>query len=444
MKSFRTLAASFVIILMAVNLAFAQNGRPLTLEECVKLALDSNSQLLNAERRVHVAESGVTIARANLLPRVNANFGSSRTREVFAETRTVLNAGNLFRTDGTYYNFHRAAISLNQTVFDFGATWNSIRQANSVKDASDFTFQSTKQTTIASVHEGYYQLLKDLRLLEVTREAVRQNEEQLKLTESRYEIGAAPQGEVFRTRTTLGDAKIELIRQENAVRNSQAALNVVLGRNPDAPVEVTDLPDVDVTKSYDTDQVMQKALQNNPGLRRYDADMKAASQGMKMARTQFLPTLSLSASYSRSDPNFDPVYSNFDKTFNANVSANVSWNLFNGFADKAEVDRESANYRIARENKIEQERLLRQQVQQAVFNLEATREISTLNKDNLVSAEEDLRLAQERYRVGAGTLLDVITAQVSLTRAKSTLVRAKYDAKIAEAQLEAAMGTLGQ
>ncbi|MGH7455660.1 MAG: TolC family protein, partial [bacterium] len=82
MKFFRTLIACFVIVLMAVNLASAQNGRPLTLEECVKLALDSNSQLLNAERRVHVAESGVTIARANLLPRVNANFSSSRTREV--------------------------------------------------------------------------------------------------------------------------------------------------------------------------------------------------------------------------------------------------------------------------------------------------------------------------------------------------------------------------
>jgi TolC family type I secretion outer membrane protein len=433
-----------VALLLTANLAFAQNGRPLTLDECVKLALDNNSQLLNAERRVHVAESGVTIARANLLPRVNANLASSRSREVFRETRTVLNAGKLFQTAGTYYNFHRASISLNQTVFDFGATWNSIRQANFTKEASDFTFQTTKQTTILSVHERYYQLLKDLRLLEVAREAVRQNEEQLKLTESRYEIGAAPQGEVFKTKTALGDAKISLIQQENAVRNSRAALNVVLGRNPDVPLEVTDLPDVDVTKSYDMNQVMQKALQSNPGLRRYDADMKAASQGVKMARTQFLPTLSLNATYSRSDPNFDPVYSNFDKTFNASISASVSWNLFNGFADKAEIDRESANYRIARENQIEQERLLRQQVQQAMLNLEATREISTLNKDNLVSAEEDLRLAQERYRVGAGTLLDVITAQVSLTRAQSTLVRAKYDAKIAEAQLEEAMGTLGQ
>jgi TolC family type I secretion outer membrane protein len=433
-----------LLIAFAASSAFAQNGRPLTLDECVKIALEKNSQLLNAERRVRVAESGVTIARANLLPRLNSNFSSSRTREVFRETRTVLNAGNLFQTAGTYYNFHSASFSLNQTVFDFGATWNSIRQANSSKEASDFTFRSTKQTTIASVYERYYQLLKDIRLLEVAREAVRQNEEQLKLTESRYEIGAAPQGEVFRTKTTLGDAKISLIQQENAVRISQATLNVTLGFNPDVPLEITDPPDVDTPKTYDKAQVMQKALQNNPGLHRYDADMKAASYGLKVAKTQFLPTLSINASYARSDPNFDPVYSNFDKTFNARVSASVSWNLFNGFADKADVDREAANYSIARESKIEQERLLRQQVQQAVFNLEAAREISTLNNDNLLSAEEDMRLAQERYRVGAGTLLDVITAQVNLTRAKSTLVRAKYDAKIAEAQLEAAMGTLGQ
>jgi outer membrane protein TolC len=60
----------------------------------------------------------------------------------------------------------------------------------------------------------------------------------------------------------------------------------------------------------------------------------------------------------------------------------------------------------------------------------------------LKSAEEDLRLAQERYRVGAGTLLDIITAQVNVTNAKATLVNAKYDMMIARAQLKAAMGTL--
>jgi outer membrane protein TolC len=55
-----------------------------------------------------------------------------------------------------------------------------------------------------------------------------------------------------------------------------------------------------------------------------------------------------------------------------------------------------------------------------------------------------LRLAEERYRVGAGTLLDIINAQVNVTRSRSTFVRAKYDSMIALAQLQASMGTLGK
>ncbi|MGH7451055.1 MAG: TolC family protein, partial [bacterium] len=67
-----------------------------------------------------------------------------------------------------------------------------------------------------------------------------------------------------------------------------------------------------------------------------------------------------------------------------------------------------------------------------------------INNENVASAQEDLRLAEERYRIGAGTLLDIINAQVNVTRSRSTLVRTKYDSMIALAQLQAIMGTLGK
>ena len=294
------------------------------------------------------------------------------------------------------------------------------------------------------MHERYYQLLKDLRLVEVFREAANLSEEQLKRTQSMFEIGSVSQGDVFRAKTTFGTDKISLIQQENAVKNSRAALNVALGRAADAPLEIADFAEVEVPRTYEMNQVMQTAVQNNPNLKRYEASMSAASYGVKVGKAQYLPSVNFSASYRRSDQEASKVYSDLDKNFTASIGLGVDLNLFNGFADKARVDREAANYHIARENMIEQERLIGQQVQQALLALEAWSEISAINNDNLVSAQEDLRLAQERYRVGAGTLLDIITAQTSLTRAKSTLIRAKYDARISEAQLKEAMGTLGK
>jgi len=442
-KRLKTVFIFSIAALVLANTAFAQNGRLLTLEECVQMALDKNSQYLNAERQVRVAEANVASARAAILPSINSSFSSSRSRLVFEGVRVDQRTGTLL-PGGTYRSSHFAQISLRQNLFDFGASWNSIRQSNASKTSTEHSFQAMKQGTILAVHERFYQLLKDLRLLEVAREAANLSEEQLKRTQSMYEIGSVSQGDVFKAKTTLGNDKISLIQQENVVKSSRMALNFVLGRTAEAPLEIADLNEVDAPKAYEMTQVMQTAVQNNPNLKRYEASMSAASYGVKVGKAQYLPSLSLSAAYTRSDAEVNKVYSSPDKNFNANIGVGVDLNLFNGFADKARVDREAANYQIARENMIEQERLLRQQAQQSLLALDAWREISAINNDNLASAQEDLRLAQERYRVGAGTLLDIITAQANLTRAKSTLIRARYDAKIAEAQLKEAMGTLGK
>jgi len=442
-KRFKLCLVFNAVVLVLGTAAFAQNGRPLTLEECVQMALDKNSQYLNAERQVRVAEANVASARAAILPSINSSFSSSRSHFVFDGVRVDQRTGTLL-PGGTYRNSHFAQISLRQNLFDFGASWNTIRQSSASKTSTEHSFQAAKQGTILAVHERYYQFLKDLRLLEVAREAANLSEEQLKRTESMYEIGSVSQGDVFKAKTTFGNDKISLIQQENVVKNSRMALNVVLGRAAEAALEIADLNEIDAPKAYEMTQVMQTAVQNNPNLKRYEASMSAASYGVKVGKAQYLPALNLSAAYTRNDPEYNKVYSTLNRNFNANLGLSVDFNLFNGFADKARVDREAANYQIARENMIEQERLLRQQAQQSLLALDAWREISAINNDNLASAQEDLRLAQERYRVGAGTLLDIITAQASLTRAKSTLIRARYDAKIAEAQLQEAMGALGR
>ncbi|MDQ7052995.1 MAG: TolC family protein [candidate division KSB1 bacterium] len=115
------------------------------------------------------------------------------------------------------------------------------KSAAAARDATRYSFEDTRQNTIYQVHLRYYQLLKDLRLLEVFREAVRSSEEQLKRTQSMYEIGSVAQADVYRAQTTLGQDRINLLQQEFKVQNSRTALNVILGREADAPLEIVDI-----------------------------------------------------------------------------------------------------------------------------------------------------------------------------------------------------------
>jgi TolC family type I secretion outer membrane protein len=347
-----------------------------------------------------------------------------------------------YTIDGFKVNSNSARLSVNWTPFDFGQSWNRIRAANASEDAWEQNYTSSQQSTILQVQERYFEYLKAQRLLEVQQEAVKSNEEQLKRIESMYEIGSVAQGDVFKQRTVLGNSRITLIGQENAIANARALLNVAMGRDPHGELSVVDFEDSAEKDTYNLDTVLKTAAEKNPSLKSLEQNMRSAELEAKAAKLNYLPSVTLSASYDRQNPEFNQVYSGFNQNYNLSYGVSLSFNLFNGFSDQAQVERQSLNYQIAKENLLDRQRNLRLEVEQAVLALEAATEITAINEENLKSAEEDLRLAQERYRVGAGTLLDIITAQVNVTNAKATLVNAKYDMMIARAQLKAAMGTL--
>lgn len=442
------------IFIPATSFSQSSQSGPLTLEQCVQIAMQRNSDYLNAQRRARIAETQVTTARSNILPTLNSSFSSGRFRQgtsTFKRDVPIIdtNSGETIgyrqlevEQDGSVRQSHSASFTLSQTIFDFGETYNNIKQARATRESAYFSVDNSRQNTILTVHQRYFELLKNIRLLEVFTEAVQSSEEQLKRTQSMYEIGSVAQADVFRTQTTLGNDRINMIRQENLVRDSRALLNVTMGRQPDAALEIVDLEEVAVPRNYVEEEVINVAMQSNPQIFQFKSDMRASTYGVRAAKTAYLPSIGGFAQYSRSNSEFDRVYSGFDRNFSVNLGLRFDLNLFNGFADAANVERQANNYRIAEENLVNTQRELRRQVREALLDLQVNKEVSQINEENLKSSQEDLRLAQERYRVGAGTLLDVITAQVNLTRARAIFVQAKYDTKITEARLQAAMGTL--
>lgn len=476
MKSNFTVIIIVLCSLLLTSVLFAQANRPMTLEECIGVALKENSAVRNAERQVNVAGTRVMAARSAVLPRVNTSFSSGKFRrgdqnaiDLIPTQYEILNVpvvngvgtpvNDLFVglpgeptgyevrpyiSRGSEINSNSASIDLSWNAFDFGQSWTNIRAANASQEASRKSFESTRQSTILLVQQRYFEHLKAVRLLDVQQEEVKSNEEQLKRTESMFEIGSVAQGDVYRQRTTLGRSQITLIRQQNSVANSRAALNVAMGRDPRAELNIVDIEASNEQDDYDLTQVMKTSAENNPEIKSLQDNMRSAGLSARVAKLNYLPNVTVSASYDRSNSELDLVYGNFDKNYSLRFGATLSFNLFNGFADQAETERTSLNYHIAQENLVERQRGLQLEVEQAYLTLKAAKEITVINESNLRSAEEDLRLAQERYRVGAGTLLDIINAQFNLTNAKATLVNAKYDMMIARAQLKAGMGTLGK
>jgi TolC family type I secretion outer membrane protein len=432
--------------------AYSQ-ARALTIRDCIQIALRNNSDLKNAERMIDLAASGVTSARANILPSINASFSPARTFQAeqgpFLVDVPIIEDGKVVRIEqqelfqNEYYrNSFSNSVSISQTIFDGGRWWNQIKQANADYRSSEFGHRNTREQTISTVVQRYYELLKSIDLEQVSEQAVESSREQLRKTESMYELGAVAQVDVFRSKVSLGQDLSSLILQRNAVKLNRNNLNIAMGRNPGQPVEIlSDDPDVQPLEAT-TEELWAMAEQSNPELYSLEETLKASDYGRKISKAVFLPRLTFTGSYSRFNTEFGSLYAPFDKNFQVRGSFSLSWNLFNGFADAAAVNRASLTFQINRENLINRKLTLRNELERAYLNLKANTELERINEDNVVSAEEDLRLNDERYRVGAGTLLEVIDARVALNRARAVLISTKYNKLIYLVELYSKIGNV--
>ncbi|MFQ5824380.1 MAG: TolC family protein [bacterium] len=453
-RFFKLTVALLSIFGFFTGISYAQDGQALSLEDCINIAMKNNSELKMAVYQVDQAGAGVKGSYSGVLPRITTSFQSGRfiqgDRTLLTDvpvgfdstTSTAIYKQTEITQPGASRNSHFARITYSQTLFDFGRSLNAIKQANASFDAWSNNLNSVQHSVYSTVKQRYLELLKAVKLEKEYIEAVERSNEQLKRTQSMYEIGSVAQIDVYKAEVVLATDEINLINQRNAVEIARGNLNVAMGKDPETTIQIIELETKINPFKYTLEEAFSIAEQNNPDLKRYENDMNSSEYGMKIAKAAYWPSIGFSVSYSRNNTDFNKVYGDFSKNFSVSFGAQLDFNIFNGLADAAEVARQSANYAIAKENWLNRNRTLRLEVKQYYLNLKAWQEISKINERNLRSAEEDFRLAQERYRVGAGTLLEVTDAQVALTRARVTLVSAKYDAMIAQAQLEAAMGTI--
>lgn len=420
----------------------ATAGGPYTMEQCIQIALQNNPQIEIARKQVEVQEAALFGTYTGVMPRVNATImGANRTTS--GDTQVIVEGVVLREAPGSTRTDYRNSVFLNMDLYNGGRNWNSIRQARQESESEEFAQTGTENQVVVNVKTGYYGLLRAQRLKEVTEENVRLNEEQLRRTQSMYEIGSVARVEVLQTTAQLGAARINLRNQENAVFQARAQLANVMGIGSSETFEIVDPLEggtLDTAALMSLQDALRMANLTNPDIQRDEGRIRSAMIGTKVARGSLWPTVTGSIGYSRSGARFEDVYGTYDKNWRLSFGVNLSLPILNGTQTYADISRAQAQQLIAEETLRQTRRTTSLTIRNALLDLETAREVITLSNDNIVASEESLRLAEERYRVGSGTLLEVFTAQEALVRAKSDLAGAQYDYLIAQATLDGALG----
>ena len=241
------------------------------------------------------------------------------------------------------------------------------------------------------------------------------------------------------------NARADLINAEQQVQLGRASLNHVLGRGLSAPLETVPLAGEPTCRRRPRRPGrwpgwVERAKRSNPGLEQARRNRSSAEMSLKARRAAWHPRLSGNLSYSRANEVFERVYGDLSQNYRLNAGLNLTWELFDGGLRGADIDRARSGLESARLGLEQQVRDLALSVETTYLELVRLGRILRIARRTAELAAEDLHLAEERYRVGKGRLLEVLDAQVGLTSARNNRVNTRYDLALAEADLERLTG----
>lgn len=462
----------------------------LSLEEALALAEANNPEFRIQSTQVEVAERQRRAARADFLPTVNASnsFGYQASGERRAGSVVL----------GVQPQFYNSSYSLNMSYSMNGATLLRPGQVRAEVSAAQARVDGAASGLRAQVRDAYLSVLQADAQVAQAEAALERTALTVRQARAQVEVGAATPLDIRRAETQEGQAEVQLLQTRNQARTARLALGRILGVSLAPGVTLTTGFD-DELPPLDPDALVDRAMEHNPVIRATRLGLSSARVGARSARTAYLPNLSVSAGLSGSifvagdtdplvsqalnqqagqfsscqqdnrirqllgDPPRDcaalnpalPAVENeirqriesensgFPFSYRRqplSLSLSLSLPIFTAGQRGRAVEQAELDVANQAEQLRAEELQLRTEVTTAVQSLETAREVAVLQARIVGTAAEELRLAQERFRLGLASSIEVADAQTSLSQAERDEINARYDVQKALAALEALVG----
>ena len=339
-------------------------------------------------------------------------------------------------------SYMSAGLSINQTIYNGGRSVNAIKQARINLDIAKLRQRNTKIEVIQNVTRSYYGLLQAQQLLDVAEKNLILSEKQVDLVQKQFDLGAVRKTDLLKGKVSMGQAKVELLNRKTALENSRRRLFNDMGMidfGQSIVAKYSDWVPVSVPTSA---EALTFLKEKNPNILMQLSAIEIGKIQLKMAKGMRSPSAFASVDYSANGDNSDELKESFKDDWRLGMNMSVNFPLYSGNSlsttqQKAELEKQkSENDYLTYLNDL---RVQVELIRKSIMNYS---EIIPINRDVVASAEEDLKLVQERYSIGSATILEVLDAQVSLIRSNSTLINTIHDARIQEMSLKALLGIL--
>ncbi|MGE5109071.1 MAG: TolC family protein [Sphingobacteriales bacterium] len=450
----------FIGLMILLNVAAFSQGKKITLQQCVETALNNNLLVKQSELVKDRDEVNWKQAKANMLPNISGsiNYGANQGRSIDPFTNSFINQ---------QLNFSNLSANGSLPIFSGLQVQNQIRQNNLAFQASNFDWQQAKDNLTLNVILSYLLELNNEDLLELSKAQLEVTTKQVERLETLNREGAIAPYTLTDLKGQLASDEVAVVNGENNVQASKLTLAQLMNVPYDNSMELERISVEEAMSMYEgiTDKIYEEALRKLGLVKAADLRKQSAEKGIRVARANYYPTLSLfgglgtnysSAAQLNSVVNefYGPTDSyvtvngtniplnvkqqttknepfGFGKQYNNNLNTQFGITLqvpiANNFRARNQVALAKINYKntklIADNTRIQ----LRQNIEQAHFNTTAAYNRYKSYSQQVTALEESFRSAEIRFNNGVINSVEYLQVKNNLDRARVNLTQAKYE-----------------
>ncbi len=426
-------AALLLTALATAPIAAQQAPAAITLAEALRRTEEVTPGVVSGRGSVRSAEMAVRQAKWAFVPQITLqpqanlqlNSGQSRVDPITGEVVS----GN---TTNPSYGMN---VSASLPLFDGFARNHSLRAARAREDAADANYTTSRFAAALAVTNAFFDALANKELLAISNAALGRAEEQLKVATAKLRSGSGQRTDSLTALVALSTARQDRLTAQANLANAEATLGRLVG----SETRVSAISDSAFYRSptaLDTTSLRTEAMQQAPSLRSSDASLRAAKAQLGQQKAAYFPTLNVQAT-----TNYNASKLN-DYTLEARRQLLVGFTVtpWTNYTRETQIENQSIAVDNAEATLADQRRQISAQLTQNFASLANAQEAIEVAKVSVQASEENLRVGEQRYRLGVSTIVELLQAQESLTRALVSEIQARFTYLRTKAQIESIVG----
>lgn len=431
----------FIFLLFFPSFVFSQqNSVEMDVSETIQSAIKASLEIQQSQSEIAATQAHKKAQLTEFFPTFNEKYNyihrdeptvqSLEFKRTTEPTDAIINPQDEFQF----------ITSFSQPIFTGFELINKYKISKLKVNIAEFSKAIICRDTSLDAVNAYFLVLKYQKLVKVALDTVTQLQAQKEVANNMYQAGMTSITDLLQSEVELANAKQDLIKSKNNLKNAQAGFNILLRRSIYTPVHIVDISDY-FPFDYDLEYCLAHAKANRIELKMAGENIEIAQKEYELSKNEYYPDVALIGSWTRrgTDMLADGGEGIGDKSF-WDIHVSASWDFWSWGRTKWQADEKfhGVSQAISQKNQLDDSISI--EVHHAYLTMTENREGIATAEIAIKQARENFRITEEKYKTQVLTMTDYLIAQTLLTKTLTAYYNALYDFIIAKAVLYRAIG----